>query len=81
MPGISRTFAESGKGTSEILETGRLGRVELLLERSGESHQLEGRVAGTMTRFPKSRHMPRCWNWGLPGSLKELTAMNLAVLG
>lgn len=32
--------------------SGRLGGVELLLEESGESHQLEGKMAGTMTGAP-----------------------------
>lgn len=68
------------KGTSEILETGRLGRMEQPLEKHGESHQLEGKMADTMIRFPKSSHVPRCYTLGPPGSVKELPAMNSILL-
>lgn len=51
-------LGRGGKGISDTAGAGRLSRVALPLERSGEFHQLEGKMAGTMIRFPRSSHMP-----------------------
>lgn len=38
--------------------------MELPLEKHGESHQLEGKMADTMIRFPKPSHVQDAIPWG-----------------